>query len=156
LVAGKDVEARITALLEPEAPRHGLELVAVEVVGTQRHPTVRVYLDRDGGIDIDAIAEANRWVSDLLDADDPIEAGYVLEVSSPGIERPLVKLADYERHIGSEAHVRTSAKVEGRNRFTGTITAVEGDTIVLADGEEAYRLPHPAIAKARLKVDIDL
>lgn len=154
-MAGKDVGSRVSALLEIESARHGLELVAVEVVGSHR-PTIRVFLDREGGIDIDAIAAANRWISATLDADDPVKGAYTLEVSSPGIERPLVKIADFERHIGAEAHVKTGVPIDGRSKFTGTITEVDGDTVVLTDEKGTYKLPHAAIAKARLKVEVGL
>ncbi len=154
-MGSKDLEGRITALLESEAASHGLELVAVEVVGAHR-PTVRVYLDREGGIDLDSVAEANRWISSALEGDDPIRGAYTLEVSSPGIERPLVKVADFERYVGSQAQVKMGVPVNGRVRFTGVIDGVEGDTVLLADDKGMYRLPHEAIAKARLKVEIDL
>ena len=85
--------ARLTELLEPEAAAHGFELVAVEVAGGRGTPVIRVLLDREDGIDLDAIGSANRWVSELLDEADPISAPYMLEVSSPGIDRPLVKRA---------------------------------------------------------------
>ena len=90
----------LIALLEPLVEDHGLELVTVEVTGGQRHQTVRVYLDRDGGIDIDAIAEANAWLSDALDTVSRLSGPFTLEVSSPGIERILRKQSDFTRFAG--------------------------------------------------------
>lgn len=155
-VTAKDIEARIWPLLEPEAPRHGLELVAVEVTGTHR-PTIRVFLDRPGGIDLDTVAQANAWVSAVLDEADPVPAAYTLELSSPGIERPLVRIEDFQRHVGEDVSLKTERKIDGRARFTGTIEQVDDETIVIAaEDDKKYRLPHSAIAKARLKVTIDL
>lgn len=154
-MAGNATQARITALLEQAASDHGLELVAVEVAGS-RAPTIRVYLDRPGGIDLDALAEANRWISAALDGADPVAGAYTLEVSSPGIERPLFRLADYERFVGSEAHVRTATPIGGRSRFTGTILGAEGGTVLLETDGTTHRLTFESIARARLKVDIDL
>ena len=92
----KDLEGALNALLEPMASDHDLELVAVEVVGHAGSPVVRVLLDSTSGdgISIDAILSANSWVSDALDAADLISTRYTLEVSSPGIERPLRKRSD--------------------------------------------------------------
>ncbi|MBA4370623.1 MAG: ribosome maturation factor [Coriobacteriaceae bacterium] len=154
-VPGKDLDRRITELLDPEAARHGIELVAVEVTAGHGQPTVRVYLDRPGGVDIDVIAQANRWIEAVLEADEPIRGAYTLEVSSPGIERPLVKLADFERFAGQPASVRLDEPLDGRAKFSGTIQGVDGDTVLLASGDETFRLPFGHIAKARLKPEID-
>ncbi len=150
-----DTTARITALLEPLATDHGLELCAVEIVGQAGSPIVRVYLDRDGGINIDAIAQANSWVSDALDAEDLVKSAYTLEVSSPGIERPLRKTSDWERFSGSMAVVKTSRPIDGRSTFTGVIAGLEGDTVVLGIEDTTYRIPLDAVRKANLKVDFD-
>lgn len=154
-MSGDTLADKIIALLEPLAPANGLELVAVEVVGGRRQPTVRVYLDREGGIDIEAIAIANRWVSEALDEADLIQSAYTLEVSSPGLDRPLRKRSDYERFLGQTARVQLAKPVEGRGAFTGVMKAVEDDDLVLdVDGSE-IRLPLRDIAKARLKAEID-
>lgn len=149
----KNLVATLTEALEPLAASKGFELVAVEVAGSAGRPTVRVFLDRPGGIDLDAITEANGFVSPVID--DLVPGAYTLEVSSPGIERPLVKLADFERFAGEEASVRTGRPIEGRSNFTGRITAVEGDTIVLDVDGTTYRIPHESVSKARLRAEID-
>lgn len=153
-MAQRDLESRLTALLEEASAGHGVELVAVEVVGAQRNPTVRIFLDKDGGIDLDAITEANTWISEVLDDADPIPGAFTLEVSSPGIERPLSKPADFARFTGRSVKLRTSARVDGRNKFTGTIVSADEDTVVLDVDGETHRVPFAAIAKAHLKVDI--
>lgn len=145
----------ITGLLAPAAEEHALELVLLELAGSARNPVVRVYLDREGGIGIDDIAQANKWLKALLDVVPAYEGGYTLEVSSPGIERPLVTLAHFERFAGSDAHVSVSPEIAGRKRFTGTITGVEGADVLFDVDGTTIRVPLRTITKARLRAEID-
>jgi len=145
---------RLEAQLTTVAEEHGLELVAVELAGADHQPIVRVFLDRDGGIDLDAVCAANAWVSDELDSISELSGPYTLEVSSPGIERPLRKLSDFQRFVGQTATLKTRP-VDGRSAFTGTIHAVEGEDILMTVDGTQYRVPSAAIKKAKLKVDID-
>jgi len=144
----------LIALLEPLAERHGLELVTVEVAGGARHRIVRVYLDREGGIDIDAIAAANPWISDALDGVERLSGPYTLEVSSPGIDRVLRTRGHFERYVGSRVVLQTSTLVEGRSRLTGTLEALDGDDVVLTIDGTACRVPFDTIERARLKTDL--
>lgn len=154
-MSGTPLRTRLRDAIGECALSHGLELVDVETAGTRRAPIVRVYLDQEGGINLDAVAEASHWVSDLLEDFEGLDNAYTLEVSSPGIERPLVTLADFERFAGTEAAVHTVAALEGRRSFTGTIERVEDEHVVmLIDGTE-YRIPHSAIRTARRKIDIE-
>lgn len=146
---------RIEAQLTPVAESNGLELVAVELAGAEHQPIVRVFLDRDGGIDLDAICEANSWVSERLDGLPELTGAYTLEVSSPGIERPLRKLSDFERFAGQRVAMKTKP-VDGRSAFTGTIDAVDGEDVLITADATQYRVPLASVKKARLKVDIDL
>jgi ribosome maturation factor RimP len=150
----KTVSDRVTDLLTPFAERQGLEVVATDVCGPQGKPIVRVYLDREGGVDLDAIVSANEWISQALEEYSPVEGAYVLEVSSPGIDRPLKRLKDFVQYSGSQAVLKTAAPVEGRRRFSGVVARVEGDTIVIDSEGTEYRVPHGDITKANLKVDI--
>jgi len=145
---------RIEALLAPVAAREGLELVAVETAGATKSPVVRVLLDREGGLDIDAIVDANRWISEILDAEDPVPNAYTLEVSTPGIDRPLRSSADFQRFVGSVAVVKTTP-IEGRTKYTGTIVAVEGETIELDVDGQTFQIPLAAVAKANVKGEVD-
>lgn len=146
---------RLTGLLETAATEHAFELVLVEIQGGRSNPVVCVYLDHEGGITIDQIAEASHWIKALLDGMPEFSAGYSLEVSSPGIDRPLVKLADFVRFEGSEAKVSTAHEIDGQKHFTGTIRAVEGDEIVLETEDASVRIPFGDIKKARLQARID-
>lgn len=154
-MTAKGYVPRVTALLEEQAVAHGFDLVHVEFGGHAHQPLVRVYLDREGGLDIDAIASANAWVKDVLDVQPEFAKGYTLEVSSPGIERPLVKPADFERFKDSRVKVTTREPVGGRSHFTGQLLGMEGDEVLLEVDETTYRIPHETIRTARLRVDVD-
>ena len=145
---------KLEGALEAEAAKHGLELVAVEQTGGRHQPVIRVLLDREGGIDIDTIAESNRWVSDVLDAEADLQGPYVLEVSSPGIDRPLRKRADFERFAGEKATVKTRT-AEGRATYTGLITSADAAGIVLETDEGPHRIAYDDIARARLQGRVD-
>jgi ribosome maturation factor RimP len=149
-----ELEARLEAALAPAAHSHGFELVAVELAGGHAQPILRVFLDKDGGVGIDDICQANEWVSALLETDEPFEGPYTLEVSSPGIDRPLRKDADFERFTGSVATLKTRP-IDGRTRFTGTIEGVQGDVVVLDIEDELVRIPFSDVRNARLKGEVD-
>jgi ribosome maturation factor RimP len=146
---------KLTGLLAPIAEENELELVLLELAGSQRNPVVRVYLDREGGIGIDDIARANKWLKAILDEVSAYANGYTLEVSSPGIERPLVTLAHFERFAGSGASVTVSPEIAGHKRFTGTISGVEGTDVLFDVDGTTIRVPLRSIVKARLRAEID-
>jgi ribosome maturation factor RimP len=148
------VAERVHDLLEPLAIQRGLEFVAAEVAGAGPGTVVRVYLDRDGGIDLDTLTSANDWIGDALESDPPVAGSYTLEVSSPGIERPLRRSADFERFEGHRAQVKTHGPVDGRKVFTGAILAMEEDRVVIDCEDGRHAIPLGGIAKANLKVEI--
>lgn len=154
-MSGPDLAARLVELLEPIAVEHGHELVAVEIAGASHQPIVRVFLDKDGGIDLDAVAAANEWVSEALEDNDDLRGPFTLEVSSPGIERPLRTREHFVRFVGSDTKIKTSRPIDERSAFTGTIKGVEGDDVIVECDGTTYRIPMDAVRKARLKVDID-
>ncbi len=150
-----DLKARLTELLEAAAVERGFELVLLDVAGTRRDPLVQVYLDHDGGITIDQIAQANRWIDELIEPISGLENGYALEVSSPGIERPLVKLADFDRFSGSEAKFTLSREIEGRKHLTGTLHGSDGSEVLVEADGAMIRIPFDSISRAKLRVTID-
>lgn len=149
-----DLERRIETLLAPVASEHGLELVAAEIAGGSSLPTLRVYLDQDGGIDLDTICEANRWISHVLDEIDPFNGAYTLEVSSPGVDRPLRTREDFMRFAGETATMRTQ-RIEGRTRFTGIITGADETHVVLDVDGQTVRIAFEDVRNARLKGAVD-
>lgn len=136
-------------LLAPTVAPFGLELVEVEV----RAGLVRVVVDGPEGAPLDAIAEATRAVSSVLDANDPLPGiRYTLEVSSPGVERPLRTPSHFARAVGETVTVRTLEGAEGERRFTGTLTAADDEGFVLAGagpGDAAKRFAYEDIERAR-------
>jgi len=143
------VDDALFELLAPTLGALGTELVDVEV----RHGLVRVYVDRPGGADLDSIAEATRAVSSVLDEHDPQPGGrYTLEVSSPGVERPLRSARQFARAVGETVTVRTLSGGEGERRLTGRLVSADEDGFVL-DGEGACaggrRLAYEDVERAR-------
>jgi ribosome maturation factor RimP len=150
-MAVTDLAKRIETLLEPVAASHGFELVAVEQAGGRKSPVIRVLLDREDGIDLDAICTANRWVSEAIDADDPVHGPYTLEVSSPGVDRPLRKREDFARFAGETVTVKAKPAGAGRSAWTGTLVGIEGDDVVLDVEGERVAIAYDSVQKARLK-----
>lgn len=139
LTANEDLREELLAKLEAEAVAHAIDIVDVEVVGTSKAPTVRVRIDHadEGGdpITLDEVSAETGWISDLIDAWDPIPGSFMLEVSSPGLARPLRRRRDFERFAGEQVRLTTRA-TEGRRKYTGELLGVEGDDVVLSvDGE---------------------
>jgi ribosome maturation factor RimP len=142
---------RVQTLIEPLVVARGLELVDVEQTGA----TLRVVVDRSGGVDLDALGEVTRSVSLALDEADPIGGRYTLEVSSPGIERPLRKPDHFQRAVGETVAVKTMSEIGGERRFEGELVAADDRAIVVrtaVPGGE-HRLTYDDIAKARTVVD---
>lgn len=140
------VAERVADAVAPVLVDLGLVLHDVEHAGT----SIRVVIDRDGGVDVDALTSATRAVSRLLDDLDPIDGHYTLEVSSPGLERPLRTPAHFARAVGVEVSIKTVAGTEGERRFTGTVDHADeaGVVIVGADGTRRP-LTYDQIERAR-------
>jgi ribosome maturation factor RimP len=145
--------ARLTELIEPEAKAEGLELVRVKMMGGTSDPTLQVMAERPDTrqLTLDDCARLSRRLSDLLDEKDPIEGAYRLEVSSPGIDRPLTRLKDFDDWKGHEARIVLAEKLNGRKVFSGDLTGAEGDTVLVdVQGLGPTGLPFAAIHSAKL------
>ncbi len=142
--------AGLRAILEPGVHALGFELVDAELTGSGSQTLLRVYIDSPGGINVEDCALVSRQLSALLDVEDPIPGQYTLEVSSPGLDRPLVQRKDFERFTGAAIKVKLLQPVLGRRNFTGRLLGVEGDYIVLEMDKESYELAFENIEKARL------
>ncbi len=145
-------------LLEPVVEEKGFELVRLLTIGA-KNPTLQIMIDRKDGSDIvvDDCAKVSRAVSDILDEKDPIKDQYTLEVSSPGLDRPLTKPAHFERFAGWDAKIETSVPVENRKRFKGVISRVDDNRNIIfeMDGAE-YVIPFEDISKAKLLLTDDM
>jgi ribosome maturation factor RimP len=146
------MEERVIALIEPTAKNLGFRIVRVRVSGNRRK-RLQIMAERlsDGQMGIDDCGRLSRALSPVFDLEDPIPGGeYDLEISSPGIDRPLMSADDFERFIGHDAKVETAAMIDGRRRWKGQIKAVEGEVIVLAAENGEARLNIAQLSEARL------
>lgn len=151
-------EASLLAALEPRAADEGIEIVTVEVVGSRKAPTIRVYLDTPEGISFEEITTAQAWVNEIMDEIDPFPGAYTLEVSSPGIDRPLRTPEHFARFSGEEVYVMTTSPIDGRSRFNARLCGFDESTncVQLAvEGEEQIAVPLSDIKKAHVKGVID-
>jgi ribosome maturation factor RimP len=148
--------SRLITLVEPIVEQAGAELVDLEVAGSYGRPVVRAYVDTEEGITLDECARLSRLLEAELERSGAVPERYVLEVSSPGIERPLTRRAHFERFVGNVVDVRLYAKRDGRKKFMGTLEVVEdgerGFRIVVRDGQERWTFAEDEIARARLHV----
>jgi len=149
--APEALTGRLAALIEPTLEDMGFELVRVQLSGG-RDPTLQVMAEPADGrvMTVDDCAAISERLSAKLDVEDPIAGGYTLEVSSPGIDRPLTRPKDYERFAGHLARVETRLPVEGRKRFAGPILGLHDGKVRLQVDGVAVDLPFPDIAKAKL------
>jgi ribosome maturation factor RimP len=131
LIAKTAIDKRLAQIVEPVAADMGLELVRLRLMGGQ-HPTLQIMAQKpDGTMEVDDCARLSTAVSAVLDVEDPITDAYTLEVSSPGIDRPLTRLKDFEVWAGHEARIETSEAIDGRKRFKGILQGAEGDEVLI-------------------------
>ena len=142
--------ARAEGMVQTVVAAEELELVHVEFLGNGRRPTLRIYIDKPGGVNLTDCQKVSQHVSLLLDVEDFIPYHYVLEVSSPGLERPLFKEHDFQRFKGREARVMTVEEVESRRKFTGFIQEFGEGVLQLACDDRIYCIPFDKIRKAHL------
>lgn len=144
-------ETLIADLIRPTVEALGVDLWGVEHLIQGKFSVVRVFIDKAGdGVTIDDCERVSRQISGIFDVEDPIPGEYTLEVSSPGMDRPLFNVGQFGQYIGSEATVRLRSPLDGRRKFKGVIQKVEADAVsLLVDGKE-FVLPALAIDKANL------
>ena len=143
-------EVLITELIGTTVQALGLELWGVELLQQGRYSLLRVYIEREEGVTIEDCEKVSRQVSALLDVEDPIAGEYTLEVSSPGVDRPLFSVDQYAKYVGSEVNLKLRRAVDGRRKFKGQIIKVSGDIVgLLVEGTE-YDLEHSEIEKASI------
>jgi ribosome maturation factor RimP len=148
-----DIEERTEALVQPIIEANDFELVDVEYVKEGANWYLRVYADKEGGINIDDCVLISRALEEKLDADDFIEEAYILEVSSPGLGRPLKKEKDYLRSIGKSIDVKLYQAINKQKEFTGILKEYSKDNIILTIDDEDITFETKSIASARLSLD---
>ena len=141
---------QLQALLAPVVEALGYECWGVEFISQGRHSVLRVYIDRPEGILIDDCEAVSRQVSGILDVEDPISGEYTLEVSSPGMDRPLFTLEQFAKHAGEQVKIRLRSPYEGRRNYQGILRGVEEQDVVVQVDDHEYLLPIDSIDKANI------
>lgn len=149
------ITERLTNMIAPAVEALDYELVGIEFIRAGKHSTLRVYIDHEDGISVDDCARVSHQVSAVLDVEDPINAEYNLEVSSPGLDRPLFSAAHYEQFQGEMAQVVLNVPVAGKRKFTGVIRTVADNVVTFAVGEELLEVDVATIKKANLVPSFD-
>ncbi len=147
-MAGK--QDLLTELLEPVVTSMGFELWGLEFHSSGRNQVLRIFIDSDKGVGIDDCAGISRQCAAILDVEDPIQSEYQLEVSSPGMDRPLYKLDQYARYIGHKVKLQLRFPYEGQRKYTGTLTGIEDEDLVVAVDDHEYLFPVNGVEKANL------
>ena len=148
----------LNGLIEPICNEMGYDLVRLQLSGGNARKVLQVMAERKDrkAMTVDDCADLSRAISPVLDEKDPIEDNYTLEVSSPGIDRPLVKLEDFDRFKGFEAKVEALSLINGRKRFSGRLQGIDGQDVVLLFEGNDVRIPFGQIAKAKLLLTDEL
>ena len=149
------ITERVEKIAAQVAEVNNVELVHVEIAGTKRDAVLRVYVDKEGGVTLDNCSEVSRGIEQVLDLEDLIPSRYVLEVSSPGIERQLYSLNDFVKFTGQMAKVKSRTDIDGQKTFVGSIIAVDGNKISFDDRTRGnVTFDYGDVEKANLKIDL--
>ncbi|MFT4582252.1 MAG: ribosome maturation factor RimP [Gammaproteobacteria bacterium] len=140
----------LTTLLEPTVSGLGYELLGVERQSTAGGTLIRLYIDSDEGVVVDDCAIVSRQVGDVLEVEEAVSGAYTLEVSSPGLDRPLFTPAQYRVFVGSHVKVRLRTIVNGRRRLAGLLAAVTDEYLTISIGEDDIDVPYNVVERARL------
>jgi ribosome maturation factor RimP len=144
------VDSTLKALLQPVVKALGCELWGLQLEAGGKRKLLRIYIDREEGIGVEDCERVSRQSGAVLDVEDAISGEYVLEVSSPGMDRPLYELAQYERYIGEDVSLRLRFPYDGRRNFKGRLVGVDGDEIILVVADTEYLFPVEGIDKANV------
>ena len=146
-------EQKLLDALEPTAAASGVEIVTVEVAGAKKAPTIRIYIDTPEGVSFDELASAQVWINRIMDEIDPFPGAYMLEVSSPGIDRPLRTKEHFARFAGEQDV--TSSPIDGRSSFTGTLEGMEGDDVIVEVDGSRIAIGYSLIKRAHVVGAVD-
>ncbi|MEM0987242.1 MAG: ribosome maturation factor RimP [Pseudomonadota bacterium] len=156
LIAKAPIDKRLASIVQPSIEGMGYELVRLRLMGGKR-ATLQIMAERpDGTMEVEDCAELSRNLSAILDVEDPIEGEYTLEVSSPGIDRPLTRLADFDRWEGYEAKLETAELIEGRRRFKGILAGTEDGDVLIEIDEGTIGLTFEWLSDAKLVLTDEL
>ena len=148
-----DIRQKVVRLAEQAAEEQGIEIFDLELLGKGKL-LLRVLIDKNGGVTLDDCEHFSKSFSALLDVEDLIQRSYALEVSSPGMDRPLKRLIDFEKNIGKLARIITVEKIDNQNFFVGRISGSDKNIIKLMIKELEIQIPFDDISKARLEIEL--
>jgi ribosome maturation factor RimP len=149
-------DERIQEIAEQAAKENGLQFVHAKVTGTNKNLIITVFIDKPNGVSHEDCSKVSRKIDAILDTEDFIPSAYLLEVSSPGLERELYSQKDFEKFAGNLAKVKTAEALNGQKNFRGRIIAVENNEIIFDDKTSGtIRFPYSAVAKANLEIDLE-
>jgi ribosome maturation factor RimP len=147
---------RVETILEPLLDAEGFSLVDVEYKRERGGWVLRVFIDKESGVTLDDCARVSREFGQLLDVEDIIPTSYQLEVSSPGLDRPLKKEEDFVKYSGRKVRIKTKEQVSGRRNFKGALLGcTEGKVMVKVEGSGVFTIPFSAILKANLEIELN-
>ena len=143
-------QTHLWELFEPVVKGMGFDLIEIEHFPNPKHGVLRLYIDKEGGVNVDDCSTVSRQISALIDVEDPVSGQFNLEISSPGADRPLRRLVDFQRFTGSLVKLKTAIPLEGQRNFKGRLLEASEDTVVIETDDEEISLPMSAIDKARI------
>jgi ribosome maturation factor RimP len=146
----RQAPAKLSELIEPVVAGLGYELYGIEYLGQGKYSVLRVYIDQAEGITVDDCARVSHQLSAVLDVEDPIASNYELEVSSPGMDRPLLSAAHFQRYVGETVKIKTMRPIDGRSRFSGVLREAQDESAILDIDGESVVIPFEAVNQARL------
>ena len=150
------VNEQVSEIAASAANEAGLEFVHAEIVGADKQLTIRVFIEKKGGVTHADCELVSRNIEKILDDKDFISSAYLLEVSSPGLERGLYNLKDFEEFIGNHAKVKTETAINGQRKFRGLIVGIEGEEVIFEDKTNGIvRFPYNIVSKANLEIDLE-
>ena len=137
-------------LFEPVVTGMGYDLIEIEHFPNPKHGVLRLYIDKEGGVTIDDCSDVSQQISALIDVEDPVKGQFNLEISSPGMDRPLRRLKDFKRFTGSKVKLKTNVPFDGQRNFTGQLLGADEDYVVIETDTEEVSIPMSAVDKARI------
>lgn len=146
------IKTVVEEMVQPYLNSNGFELVDIEYVKEGSNYFLRIFVDKEGGIDIDDCGRISEFVSEQLDKNDPITDAYFLEVSSPGAERPLKKQEDVKKAVGKHVFITTYEPIGGAKEFEGLLLSFDGENVVVQAGKKEHTIPYEKVASARLAI----
>ena len=149
-MAGSRKVDALTKMVEPAVAAVGCELWGIEYISQGKHSLLRIYIDSENGVNVDDCAAVSRQVSAVLDVEDPIAGAYNLEVSSPGMDRPLFKLEQFGAYMEEEIAVKLTSAVDNRRKFKGLLTAVDDDKLTFEVEGQSLEVPYSLVDKANV------